>query len=107
MLRMPPEPPVSEISQASFREETRRTETTQSVQQFQRTKYISAKTKINSGSLATGGIIGGTWFLGIPLTFSGSSDVVANIALFGGIAIGAATYFGIILRARHTGMYEQ
>ena len=107
LLKTPPEPPTQEIPQSAFRDETQRTVTNQSVQEFKRTKYITGKTKINGGSLTTGGISGGAWFIAIPLTFGELGELLSNIALFGAITIAAAVYLGLILRAKHTGMYEQ
>ena len=106
LLHFPPAPPPQEITQKALREETQRTSTHASVQQFKRTKYISASTKIKSGSLTTGAVTGGGWFLGWPLVFPHGGDLVANLALFGGIFIGAAVCTGIIWRAKHSGMYD-
>ena len=107
LIKTPPEPPEQEIPQSSFREETQRTLANQSVHDFRKTKYITAKTKIRSGSTITATVTGGTWFLGLPTAISGTSEIVANTALFGGIAIAITVYVSLIIRSKHTGMYEQ
>ena len=107
MLLSPPSPPPEEIAQKALKEETLRTFAHTSVQQFKRTKYISASAKIQSGSLTTGVVIGVGWFVGWSLIFPQGGDLVANVALFGGITAGLVVWAGIVWRARHTGMYEQ
>ena len=107
MLRSIPLPPPEEVAQKVLQDETRRTATHASIQEFQRTKYISSGTKIKSGSLATGAVTGGGWFVAWPLTFPGGADLIANIAFFGGIIVGVSVCVGIIWRAKYTGMYEQ
>ena len=107
MLLSPPSPPSEEIAQKALKEETLRTSVHNSVQQFKKTKYISASTKIQSGSLTAGGVTGIGWFVGWPLVFPHGGDLVAYVALFGGIAVGVAVWAGIVWRAKHTGMYEQ
>ena len=107
MLRTPPRPSDQEIPQSAFRNETRQTQAVRSVQEFRRTKYISAKAKINGGSLASGGIAGGAWLVGLTMFFPNGGDLMANIALFGGIVLELSVYVGLVLRARYTGTYEQ
>ncbi len=107
MLKSPPQPPPAEISQQAFREETTITSAHSAVQQFKKTKYISAQTKIKGGSLIIGASAGAIWLFGIYLIFPNGGDTQANIALFGGIILGAIICIGIIWRAKYTGMYEQ
>ena len=107
MLHSAPSPPPEEITQKALREETLRTSTHTSVKQFKGTKFISASAKIKSGSLTTGAVTGGGWFFGWPLIFPHGGDLIAYVALFGGIIIGGAVCTGIIWRTKHTGMYEQ
>ena len=107
LLQTPPSPPPQPITQAAFKEETRTTSTHATVQQFKRTKYISAAAKIKSGSLGTGVVTGGGWFLSWPLIFPTGGDFIGYVALFGGLMVGGAIAAGITWRAKHTGMYEQ
>ena len=107
MLKSPPQPPPAEISQYAFREETTRTSAHSAVQQFKKTKYISAKTKIKGGSLIIGAGAGVIWLFGISLIFPNGGDTQANVALFGGIILGAMICIAIVWRAKHTGMYDQ
>ena len=107
MLKSPPAPPRAEISQKAFRDETARTTAHANVQHFRSTKYISAKTKIQGGSIGIGIALGAVWLFGLLLTFPDSGEIVANIALFGGIILGLAVCVGVIWRAKHTGKYDQ
>ena len=107
MLKSPPQPPTAEISQETFRQETRETQTHQAIQHFKNTKYISNKTKINGGSAGAGIVTFFVWLLGIPLITSGTSDLAAQVALWGGIILGIAVASGLRLRASKNGFYEQ
>ena len=107
LLQTPPSPPPQPITQKALKEETRTTSTHAVVQQFKKTKYISAATKIKGGSLATGGVTGGGWFVSWPLMFPNGGDIIAYMALFGGLTVGGAIAAGITWRAKHTGMYDQ
>ena len=91
-------PPRRRISQAEFREETRRTEPVGSAQHFRRTRFISKREKVNSGCVVFGivVVVAAGWglsslgldglFLALPAT-----------------VLGVSAGFGVWFRAHITG----
>ena len=107
ILKSPPQPPTEEISQDAFSQETRQTQTHQAIQHFKATKYISNKTKINSGSLGAGIVTFFVWLIGVPLATSGTSELAAQVALWGAFILGTAVMVGLRFRASKNGFYDQ
>ena len=91
-------PPGRRISQNEFREETRLTRQTDSVQEFRRTRFISKREKISGGSLILGGVVG----LGTLLTLS-SWGADGFLLLLPALVIGGAAGGGVWFRAYTTG----
>ena len=91
-------PPGRRISQNEFREETRLTRQTDSVQEFRRTRFISKREKISGGCLILGGVVG----LGTLLTLS-SWGAEGFLLLLPAVVIGGAAGGGVWFRAYITG----
>ena len=103
----PGRPPGRVIPQARFKEETDRTQAHKDVQKFKRTRYISPRTKINSGSVVAGLIAGASWFLGWNLVFPEPSQFLTQVSVSGSLIAGLLTWAGLMARAKVTGRYEQ
>ena len=79
-------PPRRRISQAEFRAETQRTKQSQNVQEFRKTRFISKREKVTSGSVVVGAVVGGSglfalaswgaegWLLLLPSLFLGGTS---------------------------------
>ena len=103
----PGKPPGKVIPQERFREETGRTQAHGDVRKFKRTRYISPRTKINSGSIVAGILSGAGWFLVWNLTFPEPSQFVTQISVSGSMIAGLLTWAGLMARAKVTGRYDQ
>lgn len=99
-------PPSARISQARFREITRRTQQGETTRSLRQAVFRTPKQKIMAGSTAAGVVLGLIWFFAMPLIF-GSHPVVGNLALFGGLTVFALTWIGSMWRAKATGVLEQ
>ena len=91
-------PPRRRISQKEFRNETRRTRQVDSVQQFRKTRFISKRSKIVSGSTVLGVAVFFIFF--VLLAQMGAEGFVV---LLPSVILGAAASFGVWLRAHITG----
>lgn len=91
-------PPRRRISQNEFRNETRRTRQVDSVQQFRKTRFISKRSKIVSGSTVLGVAVFFIFFL--LLAQIGAEGFVV---LLPSVILGGAASFGVWLRAHITG----
>ena len=91
-------PPGRRVSQNEFREETRLTRQTDSVQEFRRTRFISKREKISAGCLILGAVAG----LGTLLTLS-SWGAEGFLLLLPSLALGGAAGGGVWFRAYTTG----
>ena len=87
------------VSQAQFKAETQRTRQASNVEHFRRTRFITRREKVVSGSLLCGGAIGG-------LVLVGLSQVGAEgfLLLLPALVMGGAVGFGLWLRATVTGV---
>ena len=91
-------PPRRRISQHEFREETRRTSQVDSVQQFRRTRFISKRNKVDSGSTGLGIAIA------IIVLFAlASLGAEGFLLLLPSLILGVAVAFGVWVRAYMTG----
>ena len=91
-------PPGRRVSQNEFREETRLTRQTDSVQEFRRTRFISKREKISAGCLILGAVAG----LGTLLTLS-SWGAEGFLLLLPSLALGGAAGGSVWFRAYTTG----
>ena len=91
-------PPQRRISQNEFKEETRRTSQAESARKFRRTRYITPREKIVSGSLISGGVVFSIALFG--LAYIGAEGL---LLLFPALVLGVAVGLGIWLRAYRTG----
>lgn len=91
-------PPGRSISQSEFREETRRTSQVESVREFRRTRFITKRSKVTSGSLFLG--IGVSVMILFALAFAGAEG---NLLLFPSLIPGVAVGIGVWARAYMTG----
>ena len=91
-------PPSRPISQREFRDETRRTSQVESVREFRRTRFISKRSKVTSGSLFLG--IGVSVIILFTLASAGAEG---NLLLFPSLIPGAAVGIGVWTRAYVTG----
>ena len=87
-------PPQRRISQSEFKEETRRTSQAASAREFRRTRYITPREKIVSGSLILGRSVFGIALFG--LAYIGAEGL---LLLLPALASGGAVGVGIWLRA--------
>ena len=94
----PLRPPSRPIDQATFRAETKRTEQAAGVQQFRRSRFISAREKIVSGSLITGGAVGAVTLLGLA-----QLGAEGYLLLIPALLLGAGVSLGLLRRASVTG----
>ena len=99
-------PPTTVIPQHQFRRVTKETSTAAGVRQFKVTRYISPRQKITGGSATAGAVMGIAWALVIVLVFP-EHTVTSNVAVFGGLVIGIATWAGFLARAKYTGKFDQ
>ena len=90
--------PNRRISQDEFREETRRSSQSATVREFRKTRFITPREKIVSGS----GILGAAIF-GILLLVLASLGAEGLLLLFPAVGLGAAVGGGVWLRAYMTG----
>ena len=100
-------PPTSRIPQSRFTAITRQTSQARTTVQRRRSVYVTPRAKIVSGSLVGGGVIGVVWFGAIPSLFGAESVFLANLALWGGLAITVVVTLGLILRAKRTGRMDE
>lgn len=91
-------PPRRRISQREFKEETRLTRQTDSVQEFRRTRFISKREKISGGCLVLGGGVG----VGTLLLLS-SWGAEGFLLLLPAVVVGGAAGGGVWFRAYTTG----
>lgn len=91
-------PPRRRISQREFNEETRRTEQSESVRQFRRTRFISKRSKMSSGCLALGVVV--FTIIVIPLAQLGAEGW---LLLLPPLALGGGSGLGVWARAYGTG----
>ena len=91
-------PPSRPISQSEFREETRRTSQVESVREFRRTRFITKRSKVTSGSFFLG--IGVCLIVLFALASAGAEG---NLLLFPSLIPGAAAGIGVWVRAYMTG----
>ena len=91
-------PPSRRISQAEFREETRRTGQSTRVRERRRTRYISPREKIVSGCFIAGGIVAALVAYGLV-----SIGAEGLLLLLPALGLGGAVGFGLWLRAHMTG----
>ncbi len=91
-------PPRRRISEAEFKAETQRTSQADSVAEFRRTRYISPREKILTGSFITGCVVAGLVVWG--LASIGAEGLLLSIPA---LVLGGAVGFGIWLRAYTTG----
>ena len=91
-------PPNRRISQDEFSEETRRTSQSATVREFRKTRFITPREKIVSGS----GILGAVVF-GILLFVLASLGAEGLLLLLPAVGLGAAVGGGVWLRGYMTG----
>ena len=91
-------PPRHRISQREFREETRRTEQGDGVQQFRRTRFISKRSKVSSGCIVLG--IAVAAIIIFPLASAGADGY---LLLLPSLVLGGAAGLSVWLRAYRTG----
>lgn len=96
--RTPLTPPKRVISEAEFKKETQRTSQADSVAEFRRTRYISPREKILTGSFITGCVVAGLVVWGL-----GSIGAAGLFLSVPALVLGVAAGFGIWLRAYTTG----
>lgn len=99
-------PPSVRIPQNRCRAITRRTRQGETTRRLRQSVFRAPMQKIMAGSAVAGGVLGGVWFLAMPLIF-GARPVVDYVALFGGLIVFSATWVGSMWRARVTGVLEQ
>lgn len=101
----PPVPPEQPIPQKAFRQLTKETQMANSVRDFKRTKYISPRQKISSGTPVAGAIVGGVFFFGTALILPEASWA-GNLSLVAGLITGFGTWAGLMARAKYTGKFD-
>ena len=92
-------PPSQPVSQAEFTAETGRTRQSADVQQFRKTRFISPREKVLSGSLVSGGVTGAAALIGLALL-----GAEGFLLLIPTVVLGGAVGFGLLLRAYVTGV---
>ena len=92
-------PPSQPVPQAAFNAETQRTRQSSDLQHFRKTRFISSREKIFSGSLASGGITGGAALFGLAYVGTEGWLLLLPAAILGG-----GVSVGLWLRARVTGV---
>lgn len=102
-----PNPPQSRIPQSRFRDITERTSQSDATRARRMAIFRTPRQKITSGSVTTGLIAGAVWFFAMPTIFGGDSDLVAYVALLGGIVTWSSAAVGLIWRAKYTGRFDQ
>ncbi len=91
-------PPSRRISQREFREETQRTEQGDTVREFRRTRFISKRSKVSSGCLVLGVVVG------LIVVFAlAAVGVEANVSIWPALVLGVASGLGVWIRAYKTG----
>ena len=100
-----PLPPQQPIPQKAFRELTKETQLATTARQFKKTKYISPRQKISSGSPVPGAIVGGVFFFGTALATPAESWA-GNLSLITGLLTGFGTWAGLMARAKYTGKFD-
>lgn len=91
-------PPSRRITQGEFRDETRRTSQSESVREFRRTRFITAREKIISGCTILGVAVGVIALFGLA-----SIGAEGLLPLLPSVGLGGAVGFGVWLRAYMTG----
>ena len=94
----PMTPPKRRISQREFKEETRRTTQADAVRAFRKTRFISKRNKVVSGSLILGAVIAVLVFVALAQLGAGG-----GIVLLLSLILGSSAAFGVWLRAHLTG----
>ena len=100
-----PTQPQQVIPQKEFRWVTKETQMANSARDFKRTKYISPRQKISSGTPVAGAVVGGVFSFGTALALPQESWA-ANMSLALGLATGFGTWAGLMLRAKITGKFD-
>lgn len=100
-----PQPPEQRIRQGAFRELTKETRMAETATQYKKTRYISPRQKISSGTPAAGGIVGIILFFGTALALP-SEPWAANLSLAIGLTTGFGTWIGLMARAKYTGKLD-
>ena len=96
-------PPMRRISQREFKEETRLTLQTESVQEFRKSRFISKREKVVTGCLIVGAVI----FFGALMTLA-SLGAEGFLLLFPSVILGAVGGGSVYYRGYATGaMIEQ
>ena len=86
------------ISQSEFRDETRRTSQVESVREFRRTRFITKRSKVTSGSTFSGIVV---FFVALfTFTLLGAEG---NLLLLPSLFLGLLMGFGVWVRAYMTG----
>ncbi len=92
-------PPTQAISESEFKKVTRETQVSDSVKEFNRTKFISPRAKIVSGSVLAGAICWMVCLVGLLEIVPALEGAAMPISLVLGIALS----LGLIVRAHSTG----
>ncbi len=100
-----PVPPEQPVSQKEFRRVTKETQMGESIREFKKTKYISPRQKISSGTPVAGGIVGVVFFLGTALILP-EAAWAGNLSVVAGLITGVCTWAGLMVRAKHTGRFD-
>lgn len=100
------EPPQRTIPQREFRRVTQETDTAEGVRDFRATKYITPRQKLTSGT-AIAGLVGGVGWMMIISLLLPDHPIVVDVAVWGGMAIGIMICAALLLRAKHTGKFDQ
>ena len=100
-----PTPPKQPIPQKAFRQLTKETRLADTAKQFKRTKYISPRQKISTGTPFAGAIVGGVCFFGTALILP-QEAWAGNLSLVSGLLTGVGTWAGLLARAKHTGKFD-
>ena len=98
-------PPEQPIRQRAFRDLTKETQMANTVAQYKKTRYISPRQKISSGTPVAGAIVGIILFFGTALALP-SEPWAANLSLAIGLMTGFGTWVGLMIRAKYTGKFD-
>ena len=99
-------PPSARIPQERFRAITRSTRQGETTRGLRQAVFRTPKQKIMASSAIAGGVLGGVWFIAMPLIF-GDHPAVGYVALFGGLAVFGGTWVGSVWRAKVTGVLDE
>lgn len=98
-----PKPPQRRIQQSEFSALTRKTVESEDVQHFRRSKFISPRQKIITGSVVLGIAVAIAWVLLIASLSLQNTQIADILAVYGLFIVGIATAAGFIWRAHITG----